>query len=97
MVEADGRRWTRPIPGKILLVLGGRIDLNQAGVADLRALPRIGPVLARRIVRDRCRRGPFGSIAQLERVRGIGRRTVQRLRPLLAIGGRSAIRGPSSE
>lgn len=58
-----------------------RIDLNTASAAELEALPRIGPALARRITEDRETRGPFRSIEDLRRVRGIGPRTIEGLRP----------------
>jgi competence ComEA-like helix-hairpin-helix protein len=58
----------------------GRVDLNQASLEELESLPRIGPVLAGRIVTDRELHGPYASIEELERVSGIGPRTVQGLR-----------------
>ncbi|MDP5183699.1 ComEA family DNA-binding protein [Blastococcus sp. BMG 814] len=51
---------------------GGRVDLNTAGVAELDALPGIGPVLAQRIVDHRTRTGAFGSVEELDEVPGIG-------------------------
>ncbi|MCF6507637.1 competence protein ComEA [Blastococcus sp. MG754426] len=51
---------------------GGRLDLNTAGVAELDALPGIGPVLAQRIVDHRSRVGAFGSVEELDEVPGIG-------------------------
>ena len=51
---------------------GGPLDLNTAGVAELDALPGIGPVLAQRIVDHRTREGPFTSVDQLDDVPGIG-------------------------
>ncbi|MCF6743207.1 competence protein ComEA [Blastococcus sp. KM273128] len=51
---------------------GGRLDLNTAGVAELDALPGIGPVLAQRIVDHRTRAGGFGSVEELDQVPGIG-------------------------
>ncbi len=50
----------------------GRIDVDLAGAAALEALPKIGPVMARRIVTDRDSLGPFGSLEELQRVKGIG-------------------------
>jgi DNA uptake protein ComE-like DNA-binding protein len=50
----------------------GPIDLDVASEADIEQLPRIGPVLARRIVEDRTANGAFGSLAGFERVRGVG-------------------------
>jgi competence protein ComEA len=51
---------------------GGLLDLNAATVADLDALPGIGPVLAQRIVDHRTAHGPFTSVDQLDDVSGIG-------------------------
>ncbi|WP_347060003.1 helix-hairpin-helix domain-containing protein [Blastococcus sp. HT6-30] len=51
---------------------GGRIDLNTAGVAELDALPGIGPVLAQRIVDHRSTIGGFRSVEELDDVPGIG-------------------------
>jgi competence ComEA-like helix-hairpin-helix protein len=62
------------------------LDLNRATPDDLLQLPGIGPGLAARIVDTRARDGAFGSIDELRRVRGIGRTTLERLRPLLAVG-----------
>lgn len=51
---------------------GEKVDLDRAPAAELARLPRIGPGLARRIVEDRAARGPFGSLAALSRVPGVG-------------------------
>ncbi|HUQ82737.1 MAG TPA: helix-hairpin-helix domain-containing protein [Gemmatimonadaceae bacterium] len=48
------------------------VDLDVAAAADIERLPRIGPVLAQRIVEDREKNGAFGSLAEFERVRGVG-------------------------
>jgi competence ComEA-like helix-hairpin-helix protein len=56
-----------------------RVDVNTADAATLRALPGIGPALARRIIETR-RAGPFRSVDDLQRVPGIGPATVERLR-----------------
>ncbi len=62
------------------------IPLNRAAAADLEALPGIGPVRARAIVEERERRGAFGRVEDLVRVPGLGRQSVQRLRPELFVG-----------
>lgn len=49
-----------------------RINLDLASAASIESLPRIGPALAQRIVEDRKARGPFGSLAGLDRVKGVG-------------------------
>lgn len=53
-------------------VPGGPVDLNSATVADLDALPGLGPVLAQRIVDWRTEHGRFTSVEQLREVTGIG-------------------------
>lgn len=61
------------------------MDVNRATEAELEVLPRIGPTLAGRIVEERERGGPFASTGDLQRVRGIGPRTVEQLAPLVAV------------
>jgi competence protein ComEA len=59
------------------------IDPNRADVVSLETLPGIGPVRARAIAAERCRR-PFASLADLERVRGLGPARVGALSPWVA-------------
>lgn len=56
------------------------VDLNRASWPELAMLPRIGETLARRIVADRAEYGPFRSVDELQRVHGIGPKTVAGLR-----------------
>jgi competence protein ComEA len=63
------------------------VNPDQATAAELERLPWVGPALAARIVADREAHGPFGSIEGLERVRGIGPKLVERLRPLVTFAG----------
>jgi len=56
------------------------VDLNHAGRADLEQVPGIGPVLAGEIASDRDRRGPFRSVEELRRVKGIGPVTLDKVR-----------------
>ncbi|MCB9712512.1 MAG: helix-hairpin-helix domain-containing protein [Myxococcales bacterium] len=57
------------------------VELNRASEAELTSLPRIGPVLARRIVEGR----PYAEVDELLRVRGIGPATLRRLRPRVRV------------
>lgn len=61
----------------------GTLNVNTASAHELEALPGIGPALAVRIVDDRTEHGPFKSIEDLDRVRGIGPKTLERLRPFI--------------
>lgn len=72
------------------LAEGERIDPDRAGLQELRRLPGVGPGIARRIVEDRERNGPFGSLLGLDRVPGVGDRLLERLAPHLAFSGRPA-------
>jgi competence ComEA-like helix-hairpin-helix protein len=57
------------------------LDLNAATWPELSQLPRIGEVLARRIISYRASHGPFRSMQELQNVHGIGPLTAERLRP----------------
>ena len=62
-----------------------KIDVNSASWVEWAQLEGIGQVLAERIVADREQNGPFTSIEDLGRVRGIGPKTIEKLRPSLQL------------
>lgn len=62
-----------------------RMNLNEATARQLQRLPRVGPVIAERIVHYRRKHGRFAEVGHLERVRGIGPKTMKRLTPLLFV------------
>jgi len=51
------------------------ININRAGLSELVTLPRVGPVLAVRIVKYRETVSSFATIEQIKRVEGIGSAT----------------------
>lgn len=59
------------------------IDINQASWVEWAQLDGIGEKLARRIVGDRTQNGPFKSIDDVARVRGLGIKLIDKLRPFL--------------
>lgn len=63
-----------------------QVDLNSADWAELAQMPGIGPALGRRIVESRESQGPFKRPEDIRRVRGIGVKTYERIRPYLRIG-----------
>lgn len=58
------------------------IDVNTASEAELMRLPKVGPVLAKAIAAAR----PFKSVDDLDRVKGIGAKTLDGLRPFVTVG-----------
>lgn len=50
----------------------GKININTASAEELAELPRVGPVLAGRIVEFREQHGPYGQPSDLDAVPGIG-------------------------
>jgi competence protein ComEA len=63
----------------------GKVAINRANEQDLRRLPGIGATRAKAILALRERLGRFRRPEDLLRVKGIGRRMLGRLRPLLII------------
>ncbi|MDD1477507.1 ComEA family DNA-binding protein [Arthrobacter sp. H16F315] len=64
---------------------GGKINLNTAGVDELETLPRVGPVLARRIVEWRSQHGRFERVEELDAVDGVGAKMLAALLPLVRV------------
>lgn len=62
-----------------------RIDINQASWSEWAQLPGIGNTLAHRIVAERESHGPFQSIDDLRRVKGVGAKTLEKMRPHLLL------------
>jgi len=65
--------------------VGWRVDPSTASRAELSVLPGVGPSLARAIVLDRASHGPFRSVDDLTRVKGIGPARLAALRPWLRV------------
>jgi competence protein ComEA len=59
------------------------VDINAAPWPELAQLPEVGETLARRIVQSREQAGPFLDHDDLRRVKGIGPKTLEKLRPYL--------------
>lgn len=62
------------------------VDINAASVEQLEALDGIGAAKARAIVEFRDANGPFASVDDLVKVRGIGDKLLAALRPQVSVG-----------
>jgi competence protein ComEA len=72
-----------------------QVDLNEAEWPELSQLPGVGETLAQRIVESRQTDGPFIDNEELQRVRGIGPRTYERIKPYLRpMPGAGSVAGP---
>lgn len=65
--------------------MGGQVNINTAGQAELETLPGIGPALAQRIIDYRTRNGPFRAPEDLKNVSGIGDKRFEDLKDLVTV------------
>ena len=63
----------------------GKVNINTAGVDQLATLPRVGPVLAQRIVEWRAQHGNFRRVEELDAVNGVGPKMLAALLPLVRV------------
>lgn len=61
--------------------LDAPININRADALELQLLPSIGTVLADRILAHRREHGDFHSLDDLDAVKGIGPKTIQKISP----------------
>src|SRR5207253_10548174 len=75
-----------PTPGSDSATSAGTpVNLNTANAQQLDVLPGIGPATAATIIKDREVHGPFRSVDDLGRVRGIGDSKLEQLRGLVTV------------
>lgn len=70
----------RVAPGAMPKALG-RVDLNTAALADLEALPGVGPAHAKAIIAGR----PYKSVDDLAKVKGLGSARIDEIRGLVSV------------
>ena len=64
---------------------GAKVNLNTATAEELDGLPRVGPVLAQRIVDWRAEHGNFKAVEELDAVDGVGPKMLVALLPLVTV------------
>ena len=80
---AAGRATTTGAPRATPTI--GIININSADEATLDRLPGIGPALAQRIIEYRQTNGPFQTIEEIMRVRGIGQAEFTAIKNLISV------------
>lgn len=64
------------------------IDVNKADITELMTVPGIGKVMAQRIIDFRKEHGPFSRVEDLLKVKGIGEKSLEKLKPYVKVGKR---------
>jgi hypothetical protein len=89
--------WSPPVIAAVPVLvmaqpqLEGRLNPNRATAQEWELLPGIGPTTAARIV-EYVQKHPIRQLAQLMRVKGIGRKTYDKMRPYLILEGETTLR-----
>ena len=86
----DEDHWHIPRPGETAAAgtvspVSTRMDINTASTSQLVELPRIGEIIAQRIIDYREANGPFSSVEDLLAVQGIGPDTLAGIRDLVEV------------
>ncbi len=74
-----------PVPAVSPAQVPSKVNLNRASADELQALPGVGPVLAQRMVDWRKMHGRYRTIDDLQEVKGIGKKRLEQLRPLVTV------------
>ena len=76
---------TSSIPTMPTVKAVSKVNLNRASADELQVLPGIGPVLAQRMVDWRKAHGRYRTVDDLQEVKGIGKKRLEQLRPLVTV------------
>ena len=83
-VEGDGSAGAAG-EGAQSTATGQAVNINTAGLAELDALPGVGPATAQAIIDDREANGPFTAPEDLMRVSGIGEKKFEKLKSSICV------------
>ena len=61
------------------------VNINTAAVAQLVELPGVGKATAERIIAYRTEHGPLQSVDDLVKVKGIGQKTLEKMRKMITV------------
>jgi competence protein ComEA len=101
MTHRHSRGWLRALGLALPLALAalpggasalsGVVNVNTASAEEIAMLPGVGPARARAIIELRQQRGGFKRVEDLLEVKGIGEAGLAKLRPYLALEGKTTI------
>ena len=74
-----------------IMAADGKVNINSAEPDDLALLPRVGAVVAQRIVDFRDENGRFSQPEDLMLVEGIGERTFELIEPWIVLDGNTTL------
>ena len=69
----------------VVVVAGDKVNINTANKETLSTLNGIGPVTAERIIEYREKVGPFKSIEEITKVKGIGEKTFLKIKDSIVV------------
>lgn len=85
----DGKRINVPLKKLEKIQAGSKpattIHLNTATAKDLQALPGIGQKTAETIIDYRQENGPFQTLDELAHIKGLGPKTLEKIKPILSL------------
>jgi competence protein ComEA len=85
-------RGTLAILGMMALPVLAAVNINTASQSELEAVRGLGPAKAKAIIEYREANGGFKSVDELDKVKGFGRASIDKLRDELSVGAEKAKR-----
>lgn len=74
------------------LAAGALVDINTADQKAIESLPGVGPATAKAIIQGR----PYKSVDDLSNVKGLGKSKLEKIKPLVTVGGQPAAQAPAA-
>ncbi|MCB9750321.1 MAG: helix-hairpin-helix domain-containing protein [Myxococcales bacterium] len=93
LAPAHSLHAQRSLPASLFMAIAleGTININTATQEQLELLPGVGPSTAMKILAYR-EKHPFKEVSHILRIKGIGRKTFEKLKPYLAVKGPTTLR-----
>lgn len=84
-VVAPAVRATAAEPTRVAAAEVAKVNINAATAKELQGLPGVGQVTAERIIAYRTEKGKFRSPDDLLKVKGVGKKSLEKIRGLISI------------